>query len=223
MSAVLEALLGGASAGRGTRETLLARQVARGASPARRELLGLAGPPGSGKSTLAAALADELTADGVAAVVLPMDGFHLAQARLVELGRRGRMGAPDTFDVAGFARVLAELRAASGVVRAPLFDRTVEEPVPDALEIPPAVRVVIAEGNYLLHDADGWERIRPLLDRVGYLAVDDDLRRARLVARHVAHGKSADAAAAWVREVDEPNAELIARGAARADAILPGS
>lgn len=188
-----------------------------------RELLGIAGPPGAGKSTVAAALADELTAAGVPAVVLPMDGFHLPPARLVELGRRERMGAPDTFDVDGFARVLAELRAASGVVRAPLFDRTVEEPVPDALEIPPAIRVVIAEGNYLLHDADGWERIRSLLDRVCYLAIDDALRRERLVARHVAHGKTADAAAAWVREVDESNAELIARGAARADAILPGS
>ncbi|MEP6842779.1 MAG: nucleoside/nucleotide kinase family protein, partial [Pseudolysinimonas sp.] len=53
------------------------------AAPLRR-LIGLVGPPGVGKSTLAARLAG---ADPAAAV-LPMDGFHLSQDRLRQLGRR---------------------------------------------------------------------------------------------------------------------------------------
>jgi pantothenate kinase len=177
-----------------------------------RRLIGLVGPPGVGKSTLAARLA----ADDPLAAVLPMDGFHLPQNRLVELGRRQRMGAPDTFDVAGFATVLAALRRDDGPVTAPGFDRSIEEPVAGAVTIGRGIRTVYVEGNYLLHDADGWQVIPGLLDDTWYLDLDDELRRERLTTRHIQSGKTPDAAAAWVSDVDEPNARLIARGAGRA-------
>ncbi|MDX2297935.1 nucleoside/nucleotide kinase family protein, partial [Streptomyces roseofulvus] len=80
-----------------------ARRRARGEG---RRVLGLAGPPGAGKSTLAERLVERL--DG-RAVLLPMDGFHLAGAELARLGRAGRKGAPDTFDAAGYAALLARL------------------------------------------------------------------------------------------------------------------
>ncbi|HEY4224417.1 MAG TPA: nucleoside/nucleotide kinase family protein [Pseudolysinimonas sp.] len=177
-----------------------------------RRLIGLVGPPGVGKSTMAARLADE----DPSAAALPMDGFHLPQSRLVELGRRERMGAPDTFDVAAFSAVLAALRADDAPVTAPGFDRTVEEPVAGTIAIGRGIRTIYVEGNYLLHDADGWQAIAPLLDETWYLELDDELRRERLIARHVRSGKTPDAAAAWVRDVDEPNARLISRGAERA-------
>jgi pantothenate kinase len=184
-----------------------------------RYLLGVAGAPGAGKSTFAEAEARRLGLEGTPAVVLPMDGFHLSQAELVRLGRRDRMGAPDTFDVDAFVATLARLRQ-PGAVTAPGFDRTIEEPVPDAIEIGADIRFVIVEGNYLLHDRDGWERVRPLLDRVIFLAPDDALRRARLIARHVAFGKTPAEAEEWVARSDDANAHLVAATAHRADDIV---
>jgi pantothenate kinase len=174
-----------------------------------RRLIGIVGPPGVGKSTLA----ESLAANDPAAAVLPMDGFHLPQARLVELGRRERMGSPDTFDVEGFAAVLRALRREGAqLVRAPGFDRTIEEPVPDAISIGPGIRTVYVEGNYLLL----WDAVAELLDESWYLDLDEAVRRERLVARHVDFGKTPEEARAWVAAVDEPNALLIAGSAARA-------
>jgi pantothenate kinase len=184
-----------------------------------RYLLGVAGAPGAGKSTFAEAEARRLGLEGTPAVVLPMDGFHLSQAELVRLGRRDRMGAPDTFDVDGFVATLARLRQ-PGAVTAPGFDRTIEEPVPDAIEIGADIGFVIVEGNYLLHDRDGWERVRPLLDRVIFLAPDDALRRARLVARHIAFGKTPAEAEEWVARSDDANAALVSATAHRADDVV---
>ncbi|HWH98662.1 MAG TPA: nucleoside/nucleotide kinase family protein [Pseudolysinimonas sp.] len=184
-----------------------------------RYLLGIAGAPGAGKSTLAAAEQHRLSAENAMVAVLPMDGFHLPQSELVRLGRRDRMGAPDTFDVDGFVATLERLRA-PGKVAAPGFDRQIEEPVPDAIEIGADIRIVIVEGNYLLHDHDGWERVRPLLDRVIFLAPDDAVRRERLVARHIAFGKTRAEAEAWVARCDDPNAALVAATAHRADDII---
>lgn len=190
----------------------------RRATGGRRIVAGIAGEPGAGKSTLAAAVAVELGPD---TVVLPMDGFHLPQARLVELGRRDRMGAPDTFDVPGFVGVLREVRADSGPVDAPGFDRDVEEPVPDSIRIAPAHRIVVVEGNYLLHVADGWEQVAAQLDVTGFIRIDPGIRHERLIARHIAFGKTPDAARAWALGPDEANAALIRAGADHADMRLP--
>lgn len=176
----------------------------------RRILIGIAGAPGAGKSTFAGLLAAE-----TGGTVLPMDGFHLPQARLVELGRRDRMGAPDTFDVDGFSALLRALRTGDPV-DAPGFDRTVEEPVPAAIRIEPAQRILIIEGNYLLH----WPQVAPLLDATIFVHVDEAVRHERLIARHIAFGKTPEDARAWALGPDQRNAELIASGAARADLVL---
>lgn len=182
-----------------------------------RRIIGITGAPGAGKSTLAARTAATF---GDTAAVVPMDGFHLAQAELVRLGRAGRKGAPDTFDVDGFVALLTRLRRAERTVYAPAFDRHLEQPLAAAIAVEPHHTVVVAEGNYLLHDRDGWERVRPLLDECWYVDVDPAVRRAQLVARHVAHGRTPEAARAWVAEVDESNAELVRRTRHRADRIV---
>ena len=85
-------------------------------------LLGLTGVPGAGKSTLAARLAAHV---GAEAMVVPMDGFHLANAELHRLDRRDRKGASDTFDAAGFVALLRRRRdpGADEVVYARAFHR----------------------------------------------------------------------------------------------------
>ncbi|MDM8086404.1 nucleoside/nucleotide kinase family protein [Cellulomonas cellasea] len=193
------------------------RRLAQG-RPGQRVVIGIVGPPGAGKSTVSERLAALL---GAEARVLPMDGFHLAQRELERLGRADRKGAPDTFDVDGYVNALTRVRADTvATVYVPAFDRTLEEPIACALPFGPDVRVVLTEGNYLLHDAGGWEQVCPLLDECWYLDVDDAVRVARLVDRHIRHGRSEPAARAWVEQVDERNTALVALGRDRADVLV---
>jgi len=203
-------------------------RVRRLAADGRRHLLGVTGPPGAGKSTVCAALAAALPPG--AAVVVPMDGYHLAQAELERLGRADRKGAPDTFDAAGFVALLERVAAQRGsasfggapseVVYAPQFRREIEEPVAGAVPVDPGTPLVVVEGNYLLLEDGAWARVRPLLDECWYVDVPDDLRLERLVGRHVAHGRAPDAAAEWVHRSDEANARLVAASRDRADLLV---
>lgn len=179
-----------------------------------RRFLGLAGPPGVGKSTYAARL---VARSEVPAMVVPLDGFHLADRMLDALGLRDRKGAPETFDAWGYAALLARLRTATETVYAPAFERDLEQPLAGAIAVSPKIQLVIVEGNYLLLDRPEWLAVAAELDEVHYLDLDDDVRRSRLVARHVQFGKSSAAAAAWVERVDEPNARLVAASRGRAD------
>jgi pantothenate kinase len=189
-----------------------ARELARAGG---RRVLGIAGAPGSGKSTLAALVAAEL---GDAAVVVPMDGFHLAQAELARLGRADRKGAADTFDAAGFVALLRRLRdPAEALVYAPEFRREIEEPIACAIPVPAEVPLVVTEGNYLLL----WTEVRPLLDEAWYVeAGDEEARVERLIRRHVEFGKPPDFAREWVLRSDERNAALVASTRARADLVV---
>lgn len=185
---------------------------------ATRRIIGIAGCPGAGKSTLAASIVTENPGTGV---LVPMDGFHLSSAELERLGRADRKGAPDTFDVHGYVALLERIRQSPDeTVTAPEFDRSIEASIDDAIAIEPHHTIVVTEGNYLLHDAGGWERVRPLLDECWFVEVDDDVRLERLLARHVSHGRTPAAASEWVRTVDEPNARLIRATRARADRIV---
>lgn len=185
-----------------------------------RRLLGLAGPPGAGKSTVAALLKAAL---GPQAQVVPMDGFHLAQAELERLGRAGRKGAPDTFDAAGFVHLLRRLRACppDETVYAPEFRRDLEEPIAGALAVPPSLPLVIVEGNYLLLETGAWGEVKPLLDECWHVAVPQAQRWAQLIARHERHGRSPEDARAWALGSDEPNARQVEAVAQRADWSLP--
>jgi pantothenate kinase len=196
----------------------LVRRARRLASAGERRLLGLTGAPGAGKSTLAGALVAALAPD---AVLVPMDGFHLAEAELHRLGRHDRKGAIDTFDAAGFVALLRRLRdPGEGAVWAPRFDRGLEESIAGAIPVGPDVPLVMTEGNYLLADTGPWAAVRGLLDEVWYLETGEQVRLDRLIARHMSYGRSPDQAAARARVSDQHNADLIVATRSRADLVV---
>ncbi|MGV0604835.1 nucleoside/nucleotide kinase family protein [Mycolicibacterium sp. XJ1904] len=182
-----------------------------------RVVLGVTGAPGAGKSTLAEAVAT--AADD--AVYVPMDGYHLADVELQRLGRLDRKGAIDTFDAYGYLALLQRIRAqADETVYAPAFHRDLEQPIAGSIAVLPDHRLIVTEGNYLLDDEPPWPAIRALLDEVWFVDAPPDVRRRRLIARHVEFGKSAEQAGAWIRAVDDPNAARIETARNGADFVV---
>ena len=192
----------------------------------KRSVLGIAGPPGSGKSTLAAKLFDQIEAErpGIS-VVVPMDGFHLDNETLDQMGLLPLKGIPASFDAAGFVQLLQSIREAgltaeAESVLAPIFNRGQERSIQNGIEIGPQHQLVLVEGNYLLLDDAPWNKVMALCDEVWYIDVPEDVLIPRLVARHMAGGKSQQAAEAKVASTDLPNGRLVARSQHRADRIL---
>lgn len=169
----------------------------------RRRLVALAGPPACGKSTFAAELA-RITGGRV----VPMDGFHLDNAVLSERGLLAVKGAPETFDAAGFAALIARL-APRDEVAIPVFDRTRDIAIAGADIIAPHDDLLIIEGNYLLFDHPDWRDLAPLWDLSIRLNAPIEVLRNRLVQRWLDHGFAPDAAAARAEGNDLANAMRI--------------
>jgi len=184
-----------------------------------RVMLGLAGAPGSGKSTLAQALRQAFDA---VSIVVPMDGFHLANSELKRLGLANRKGSPPSFDAAGYVALLARIRhqGPDETIYAPEFRREIEEPIAGAIAIEAASRLVITEGNYLLLDRGYWAEVTGLLDETWYVDLDPAIRLERLVQRHMHFGRTRQAAEDWVSSNDELNAQLIEATRARAGLVF---
>jgi len=184
-----------------------------------RRILGIIASPGTGKSTLAERLLQTL---GERATIVPMDGFHLANSELQRLGRAGRKGAPDTFDVAGYVNLLRRLRhqPPGETIYAPEFRRDLEEGIAGAIAIEATTPLIITEGNYLLLEDGPWRAVRGMLDEAWFLDVDASVRHQRLLARHMRFGRSREAALAWIATTDEPNAQRIEYTRQRADWVV---
>lgn len=187
-----------------------------------RMVVGIAGPPGSGKSTLAAHVADVLNArqPGCAALV-PMDGFHLDNAELDQLGLRAVKGAPQTFDTAGFVDLLRRARQAGSVIWYPVFDRSQDRALPNAAEINERVEILVVEGNYLLLPEGAWSEVGALLDFSVMLRPSLETLEARLIERWTDLGLAPEAARARALGNDLPNAQLVLANSASADLYLP--
>jgi pantothenate kinase len=158
------------------------------------------------------------------AAVLPMDGFHLSNGELDDLGLRAVKGAPETFDVVGFVRLLARVRRDStSRLLWPAFDREQEKTVPDAIAITPTTRLAVTEGNYLLLDRPGWRDVRPLLDEVWYVDAPRNVLRERLLARARDGGRTEAESIRKVDSSDLRNADLVETTKAAADRRLSGA
>lgn len=192
-------------------------------APPGRLIVGIAGVPGSGKSTLASVLVERVNERSPrSAVVLPMDGFHLSNAQLSAMNLRDRKGSPPTFDAAAFVTALH--RASRGECFAfPVYDRALHEPVvrdEPSQSLSSTTRLVITEGNYLLLSESPWNELASVLQKCWLLHVQPDVAMQRLVARHVAGGRSPADALAHHRRNDEPNAALVLNQSRRPDRVL---
>jgi pantothenate kinase len=202
--------------------TGLAREAIGLALEARggRVILGLAGPPGVGKSTLAIAIvADARAQQGKSwAAYLPMDGYHLSNAQLERLGLLDRKGAPATFDVDGYAAMLARVATDDGRdIYVPDYDRTLHEPIAARHLVQKEARLVVTEGNYLAVDTPEWRAARRYIDHLWYLDAPDALREGRLIERQVRGGRDLEAAENWVRHSDRLNGDVVKRSQGNAD------
>ena len=184
-----------------------------------RTMIGIVGKPGAGKSTVVSEIQNRFSADEVA--IIPMDGYHLSNEELIELGRRDRKGAPDTFDVVGFTSLITRVKNEIDLDHTfPIFHREIEASKADEGLVPRNIKVIVIEGNYLFSEEHGWGKVFPLLDQSWFIEINDEVRMQRLIARHIKYGKSPQEAENWSRGSDEANAKFIAKTASRAERII---
>lgn len=207
---------------------LLAQLSKRYRQKGKRVLAFLAAPPGAGKSTLASfleTLSKETT--GMEEVqAIGMDGFHRRQEyllshTLIRDGKEIRMvdvkGTPETFDLEKLKKAIGRV-AAGDVCGWPVYDRLLHNPVEDAVTV--EKNVVILEGNYLLLDFDGWEKLAAYADYTIGIVADEELLRRRLVERRILSGHPAEDAGAFVDFSDMYNVRLCLQHSSEADLML---
>ncbi|WP_372572030.1 nucleoside/nucleotide kinase family protein [Ruegeria jejuensis] len=196
--------------------TSLVESILAAPRAGRRRLVALVGAPASGKSTLAEALAERLTESGCDTQVVPMDGFHLHNPTLIERGLLDRKGAPETFDVSGFAHLTTRLQVEDEVFY-PTFDRARDIAIAGGGLIDPRCDTVIIEGNYLLFDAPLWRDLHEHWDFSVRLEVPLRILEERLVKRWLDHGLSHEDATTRATRNDIANARRIAEAMLPAD------
>ena len=185
----------------------------------KRIIIGIVGKPGAGKSTFATELIKNLT--DLNPTLVPMDGYHLSNKQLKKLNLEDKKGASNTFDVLGFTNLLQRINTEiSTDVYFPVFHREIEESYSADAVVAKDTKIVITEGNYLLVNEGGWERVAGELVETWYLKVDEDLRVERLIKRHKEFGKDQKSAESWAKGSDEINAKIVESTASRANVIV---
>lgn len=198
----------------------IAGEIIARAGDAKRFMIAIAGPPGAGKSTLADNLADALRASGESAEVLPMDGFHMDNAVLIEKGLLARKGVPESFDVRAFLDIVKAVAAADQEVLVPVFDRSREIAIASARIVSPDHRFIVIEGNYLLLNRGKWAELEGKFDYSIMLAPPIEVLERRLWERWKGYDLDDDAASAKVYGNDLPNGRLILNNRRPADLTI---
>lgn len=194
----------------------------------RRILVMLAAPPGAGKSTLAGFL-QKLAAEMpglIPITVIGMDGFHRYQEDLlahtavrdgVEVSLVQIKGAPMTFRLDLLKERIRRV-AAGEECGWPDYNRLLHNPTEDAITV--KGDIVLLEGNYLLLDEDGWRDLSRFADYTIRIEAEEQMLKARLVARKAQSGTDLAAAVRFVEFSDLVNVRQCLEHTKQADLTL---
>jgi pantothenate kinase len=207
---------------------LLGRLSAMQKEKNRRILVLLAAPPGAGKSTLASFLQklSEENEELTDIQAIGMDGFHRRQEYLTshttivdgkEIPMVEVKGCPETFDLDRLKDRIIGVMDGS-VTTWPSYDRHLHNPVEDAISI--YADILLLEGNYLLLDKPGWDRLSDLADYTISISADPEMLRKRLVDRKEKSGNSRQKAEQFVDFSDMRNVRLCLEHSKKADLEL---
>lgn len=159
---------------------------------------------------------------------MPFDGYHFTKAALGSfpnaLDMIWRRGAPDTFDSRSLVRDLERIRYGNEpTVKIPGFDHAIGDPENDKHEFRRLDhKIVIVEGLYLLHDQDGWERVKEYFDLSVFVEADLDRCMDRLKIRNKCiPGYTSEEIERRVDAVDRVNAMIVQQCKARANLVVP--
>ncbi|WP_026666976.1 nucleoside/nucleotide kinase family protein [Butyrivibrio sp. AE2005] len=197
----------------------------------RRILVMLAAPPGAGKSTLVSFL-EKLSRENddiTDLQAIGMDGFHRRQEYLlshttIRDGKEVKMveikGAPVTFDLEKLTAAIKKVSSGEDTFW-PIYDRHLHNPVEDAIHI--TKDIVLLEGNYLLLDMDGWNRLRAMADYTISITANEAMLRKRLIDRKMKSGNDIESATRFVEYSDMANVRLCLEKTVKADMVLEAS
>jgi len=156
-----------------------------------------------------------------------MDGCHYPQAYLdthtclregQEILLADIKGAPESFDLEKLAEAVKNLRDQDSVLW-PEYSRLIHDPVENAYRIDGDI--VLLEGNYLLLRTPGWEELKNCADYTVMLKADEQLVRARLIARKMSGSRlSREAAVRHVENSDLYNFRTVVTSSAEADLVI---
>ena len=115
-------------------------------------VIGIAGSVAAGKSTIARMLQALLARwpDHPRVDLVTTDGFLFSNATLEARGLMARKGFPESYDVRGLMRFLAELKAGAPKVRAPRYSHLTYDIVDDEETVLTSPDIVIVEGVNVL-------------------------------------------------------------------------
>ena len=155
-----------------------------------------------------------------------MDGFHRRQEYLLshtiirdgkEISMVDVKGTPATFDLEKLEDAIR--RISSGEVCGwPVYDRLLHNPVEDAVQVDGDI--ILLEGNYLLLNYDGWERLSSYADYTISIKAEERMLKERLVSRRIASGHFSAGAEEFVEFSDMYNARLCLEHSKEADLVL---
>jgi len=120
-------------------------------------VIGIAGSVAVGKSTVARILQALLSRWPAHPRVdlITTDGFLLPNAALEAQGVLGRKGFPESYDVRQLVQFMADVKAAAGAVRAPVYSHQAYDIVPGEFQVVDRPDIVIVEGLNVLQTSEG--------------------------------------------------------------------